>query len=241
MPRNTLDSAACNLPWTGFEEPCMRLAPAFCTAFLAILSTLNAVALAQRPRVASIVGFPPVLEKLGLSGDQRKQIEAIASKQDALFLAAWQDFSQCYQRTLKAESILLAAIEDGFTDAQRQQAHQERGKAIAAQTAPAQVTNQVAKSPATAATPTSDTPPTGVALNAEQVAAAGKLQEKYHLHLGPLARDIQSCHNRMLAIEMEKFLEIQKVLTPGQKTKLSQLLQSGEAANIAGLAGTKAD
>lgn len=191
-----------------------------------VLSMGALSAVAQQPRSAAIVGFPLVLEKLDLTAEQRQQIEAIVSKQDTLFLSAWQEFTIGYQQTLKAEAVLLAAIEVGFNDAQRQKAQDERRKTIKLTAAPISATTGGAKT---------DPGPAGVALTPEQVAAVNKLQEKYHVHLAPMTRDIQNSHNRMLAIEMEKFLEIQKVLNKDQLTKLNQMLESGEAAKIARL------
>jgi hypothetical protein len=203
------------------------------TAFISAICLSGASALAQPPHAPSIVGFPPVLEQLQLTTDQRQQVNAIVTKYDALFESAWQEFGSSYQKTLKAEAVLLAAIEDGFTDAQRKQAHEERRKRIASSPIAPPVSTAGANSGNASAN--DEKTPSGVPLTSEQVAAMGKLQEKYHVHLTPLTRDIQICHARLLAIEMDKFLELQKVLTKQQLDKLSQLLQSGEAVKIAGL------
>jgi hypothetical protein len=202
-------------------------------AFITAAICFSGSGIAQPPRAPSIVGFPPVLEHLELTADQRQQINALVTKYDALFESTWREFSSSYQKTLKAEAILLAAIEDGFTDAQRRQAQEERRKRIASSpiTAPASTAGANSGS----ASANDEKTPAGVPLTPEQVAAMGKLQEKYHMQLAPLTHDIQICHARMLAIEMDKFLELQRVLTKPQQDKLSQMLQSGEAAKIAGL------
>jgi len=202
-------------------------------AFVTAVCLSGTPALGQQSRAASIVGFPPVLEQLQLTADQRKQIDAIVGKYDALFESAWREFSSSYQKTLKAEAVLLAAIEDSFTDAQRQQAQEERRKRLASSAAAAPASTAGANTPDPSAK--DEKAPPGVQLTSEQVASMGKLQEKYHVQLAPLTRHIQICHARMLAIEMDKFLEIQKVLTKEQHDKLSQMLQSGQAAKIAGL------
>jgi hypothetical protein len=185
--------------------------------------------------------MPPVLERLQLSPQQRNDVEAIIARHDANFAKAWQEFTACYQQTLKAEAFLLTAIEDGFTDAQRRAAQEQRRKQTVASLTRDAAPATAAKESTKAATPSGSVPtPPGVALTPEQVTAVGKLQEKYHIHLGPMTRDIQACHGRLLALEMEKFIEIEKVLTQEQLKMLTEMLQSGEAARISGLKSDEA-
>jgi hypothetical protein len=205
----------------------MSISRACWSAALAV-SCIGSAAFAQQSIPLTPVRFPQVLEKLQLSAQQRSDVEAILRKHDAAFAIAWQEFTACYQQTLKAEAFLLTAIEDGFTDTQRKQAQDLRRKTTTPVSTPA---SDSAKAPATGDKAT----PTGVALTPEQIAAVGKLQEKYHIHLGPMSRDIQACHGRLLAIEMEKFIDIEKLLTPEQVKMLTEMLQSGEAARLSGL------
>jgi len=219
----------------------MPVSKACWTAVFTLVCFAGTAALAQQASPSTPIRLPPVLEKLELSSQQRKEIEAIISKHDAAFATAWQEFSMCYQRTLKAEAFLLAAIEDGFTDAQRKQAEDQRRKqtllSLSREAPSPSAANEPGKA---AAAPSNETSSSGVALTPEQVAATGKLQEKYHIHLGPMARDIHACHSRLLAIEMEKFLDIEKVLTKEQLKMLTEMLQSGEAAKISGLKSDEA-
>jgi hypothetical protein len=59
-----------------------------------------------------------------------------------------------------------------------------------------------------------------VSLTAEQEAAADKIQEKYHPQLHLLHRDIQGLHARLLSLEADKLVQIEKVLTKEQVAEL---------------------
>ena len=82
-------------------------------------------------------------------------------------------------------------------------------------------------------------------LTPEQEAAADAIQEKYLSRLRSLNRGIQGLHNRLVSLEADKFVEIEKVLTKDQLKQLCEIRQSappttpGEAASKRDAARTK--
>src|SRR5437867_3391964 len=86
----------------------------------------RAGASAQSAAPSSEVALPPWVEKLNLSPQQRQQARAIIRDYDAKVAAVWQQFTECYQQTVKIEAVLLTAIEDNLTETQRKQARDVR-------------------------------------------------------------------------------------------------------------------
>ncbi|HUG93415.1 MAG TPA: hypothetical protein VML55_21430, partial [Planctomycetaceae bacterium] len=70
----------------------------------------------------------------------------------------------------------------------------------------------------------------GVALTAEQEAAADTLQEKYLSQLRSLNRDIQGLHMQLVSLEADKLVEIENVLTKEQLVQLREIRQNAPAA-----------
>ena len=67
-------------------------------------------------------------------------------------------------------------------------------------------------------------------LTTEQEAAADKVEEKYQSHLRSLNRDIQGLHTRLVSLEADKLVEIEKVLTKEQLILLREHRQQAPAA-----------
>jgi len=66
----------------------------------------------------------------------------------------------------------------------------------------------------------------GITLTDEQEAAADKIQHKYASHLRSLNRDIQGLHNRLVSLEADKLVELEKMLTKEQLAQLREGRQS---------------
>ena len=178
---------------------------------------------------------PGWLAKLGLSPDQQQRIEKIVADHDAQFDAAWKQFGNFYQDTLRTEAIVLATIEEHFTESQRREVHNHRRKflsdSIGQQASPAA---QSKTSPS--ANPADDGKAAlGVALTPEQEAFGKKIQDRFQQRLRVLSEDVQLRHNRLLSIEMDKLAEIEKVLTAQQREQLSQLRQTAASMFEEGL------
>jgi len=163
--------------------------------------------------------LPDWLDKLELSPQQKTQIQTIAREHDKQFAAVWGQFGGRYQETLRTEAVVLATIEDHLTDAQRQQAREQRQKIL--------------QPVATNATPVAEAEAVlGVALTPEQEALGRKVQEKFQARLSALGRDVHQLHNRLLSIEMNKIVEIEKVLTKEQRELLGKQRQAAVAAAV---------
>jgi len=173
----------------------------------------SAGASAQSAASPSEVALPPWLEKLNLSSQQEQQARTIIHDYEKDIAAVWRQFSDGYQQTIKIEAVLLTAIEDNLTDAQRNQARELRRK-----------TAQREKSPALAAA--DQTPFTGFSLTPEQEAAADRINGKYLSQLRTLNRGIADLHNRLVSLEADKIVEIEKILTKPQLMQLSEIRQS---------------
>jgi hypothetical protein len=179
----------------------------------------------QPSHPTSEVALPPWVEKLNLSSQQQQQARAIIRDYEAKVAAVWQQFTDCYQQTVKIEAVLLTAIEDNLTETQRNQARDLRRK--------------TAQSENSATTAGATTP---ITLNVEQEAAADKVNAKYLSRLRLLNRDITALHNRLVSLEADKIVEIEKILTKPQLQQLSEIRQEAPlppAPNINANIGTK--
>ncbi len=181
----------------------MRLRnPSFVTASLIALSLAPTIASAQE------TSLPPWAEKLNLAAQQQQQAKSIVRDYDAKVAAVWKQFTECYQQTVKIEAVLLTAIEDNLTETQRSQARELRRKTAQSDALPV-------SSPTTAS----------ITLTPDQEAIADKINAKYLSRLRLLNRDITTLHNRLVSLEADKIVEIEKILTKPQLQKLSETRQ----------------
>ena len=171
--------------------------------------------------------IPSCLEKLKLTQQQQEEVKGIVGKYDADHAVVWKQFSDRYMETTKTECMLLAAIEDNLTEAQWKQVRDQRRKTALNEKALAGTNgkpNQATDKPASAVE--AEIAIVGVSLTPEQEVAADKLQGKYLDHLRSLNRDIQGLHTRLVSLEADKFVEIEKILTKEQLTQLREIRQS---------------
>jgi hypothetical protein len=178
------------------------------------------------PAVAKDVGIPACLAKLQLSEEQEKQVKEIINDYDQDLTMVWKQFSVRYMDTIRTEALLLTAIEDKFTDAQREQVRKERRKTAHHQKSlesTAVKPNQATSKPASAVE--EEIAIVGVALSPQQQVAADALQEKYLSQLRSLNRDIEGLHMRLVSLEADKIVEIEKVLTKDQLLQLRKIRQ----------------
>jgi hypothetical protein len=143
----------------------------------------------------------------------------------------WKQFSGRYLETIRTEAILLSAIEDNLTEPQRQQVRDQRRRVAQHEKAIAG-TNVKAKQetvkPVSAVE--QDLAIVGVSLTPAQEAMADAIQEKYLSRLRALNRGIQGLHNRLVSLEADKLVEIEKVLTKDQLKQLCEIRQSAPPA-----------
>jgi hypothetical protein len=184
-----------------------------------------------RPQAAnSDVEIPACLAQLSLTSKQQDQIREIVRDYDADMLSVWKQFANRYLETIETEALLLTAIEDNLTEAQRTQVREQRRKTAQHQKSVAGTNvkpNQAIDKPASAIE--EEIAIVGVSLTQEQEAAADKLQEKCLGRLRSLNRDIHGLHIRLVSLEADKLVEIENVLTQEQ---LQQLRENRQNAPI---------
>lgn len=171
------------------------------------------------------------LEKLALSPPQQTQIQEIVRGYDADLTEVWKEFGERYLQTVRTEALLLSAIEDNLTEAQRKQVRDQRRKTAQRQKSLAGTDvkpNQATTQPASAVE--EELAIVGVALTVEQESAADEIQEKYLGHLRSLNRDIQGLHMRLVSLEADKLVEIENVLTKEQLVQLREIRQNAPAS-----------
>ena len=176
---------------------------------------------AQATAGTETAAIPECLTKLRLSSQQEGQIKEIMQKYDGSLATVWKQFGSRYMQAIAMETSLLAAIEDNLTEEQRTQVRAQRHKTAhneKAVEATNQKPNQSTTKPASAVE--DDLAGVGFTLTSEQETAADKVQEKYKSQLRSLKRDIEGMHIRLVSLEADKLVAIEKILTKDQLAEL---------------------
>ncbi len=136
--------------------------------------------------------------------------------------------------SIRTEVLLLSAIEDNLTEAQRGQVREQRRKSARHQKAVegTPVDQDRAESEAASAVE-QGMAIVGVSLTPQQELAADKLQETYLSHLRSLNRDIQGLHIQLVSLEADKLVEIEHVLTEDQLLQLREIRKTAPAEHAA--------
>lgn len=186
--------------------------------------------------------IPACLEKLSLTAPQREQIQGIIANYDESLATVWKQFGDRYMQAIAMESQLLAAIEDNLTEPQRQQVRDARRKTAQHEKSMAATStkvNQAAVKDNEENSKPDNAAEAGlevieVSLTDEQEAVADKIQQKYHAQLRSLNRDIQGLHTRLVSLEADKLVAVEKVLTKEQLAELRLIRQNApEAPKVA--------
>ncbi len=192
----------------------------------------------QTEAQAKTVAIPECMAKLNLTPEQKTQIEEIVHNYDTSVSLVWKKFEARYMQAIEMETALLAAIEDNLTESQRQTVREQRRKLAQSEKSAAATTAKVNQSPARANEDTTK-PATaaeeglaavGVSLTDEQQDLADEVQDNYQAQLRSLNRDIEGLHTRLVSLEADKLVEIEKVLTKEQLTQLRVARQSPPAS-----------
>jgi hypothetical protein len=177
------------------------------------------------------VGIPECLEKLNLSQLQQDQVKEIVRDYDADIASVWNQFGVRYRDTIRMETLLLTAIEDNLTEAQRTQVRGQRRKVAQHEKSLAATNNKPNRATTVPASAVEESMAiVGVSLTPEQEASADKVQERYVSRLRSLNRDIQGLHTRLVSLEADKLVEIEKLLTKDQLEQLREIRQSAPPA-----------
>lgn len=175
---------------------------------------------------AETAAMPECLEKLKLSQSQLTQAKEIIHNYDATLDAVWKQFGEKYLETVRTEVSLLAAIEDNLTEAQRTKVRDQRRKVAHAEKHLQGTSSEPNQAIAKPADPVEqEVAGADISLTPEQEDAADKIQQKYVGHLRSLNRDIQGLHTRLVSLEADKLVELEKLLTPEQLAQLREARQ----------------
>jgi hypothetical protein len=180
---------------------------------------------------AADAAIPACLERLKLTQTQQVQVQAVVRKFGAETERVCQQFREKYLEMVQLEVCLLAAIEDHLTDAQREQIRAQRRKTAHSEKAAAEGT-KLASDPATAKpgdVADQEIADAGVSLTSEQEDAADRVHHRYVGRLRTLNRDVQTLHTRLVALEADQLVELEKLLT---REQLAQLRESRENATV---------
>lgn len=173
------------------------------------------------------VMIPECMEKLKLTEEQQTKAKAIIGSYDQKLDAVWKQFSVKYMATIRTECLLLAAVEDGMSEPQRTAVQAQRREVAHAEKALEGTnakTNQSTEKPADAVEQA--VAGTGITLSPEQETAAEKIQQNYSSHLRSLNRDVEGLHNRLVSLEADKLVELEKLLTKAQLAELRESRQT---------------
>lgn len=197
-------------------------------------STTKAAAALESAQAAP-AAIPECLQKLKLSPEQEGQIQQINRNYDGSIALVWKQFGERYMQTIAVESALLAAVEDKLTEAQRQQVREQRRKTAAHEKlngAKSEKSNAEAdaKSDKHLAGAEAEIAAAGVELTDEQQDAAEDIHQNYHSQLRSMHRDIHSLHNRLVSLESDKLVQIEKVLSKEQLAELRTSRENPRAA-----------
>jgi len=186
---------------------------------------INKLKAANATAPATEAAIPACLEKLKLTQTQQTQARQIVSKYDASLDGVWKQFGEKYMETVRTEVALLAAIEDNLTEPQRTQVRNERRKVAHAEKA-LEGTNSKPNKATAKPDDAAEQATAGISLTDEQEAAADQIHQKYVGHLRSLNRDIQGLHTRLVSLEADKLVELEKMLTKEQLAQLREGRQS---------------
>jgi hypothetical protein len=184
---------------------------------------INKLKPASATATADTTAMPECLGNLKLTQAQQTQAKEIIRKYDATLDAVWKQFGDKYMETVRIEVSLLAAIEDNLTEAQRTKVRDQRRKVAHAEKALEGTSSKPNQATAKPADPVEqEVAGASISLTPEQEAAADKIHQKYVGHLRSLNRDVQGIHNRLVSLEADKFVELEKLLTTEQLAQLRE-------------------
>jgi len=198
--------------------------------------------------------LPEEFDKLNLSAQQKDKIEGIIRDYDAKLQSAWEEFGERYQDAISLEATMLAAMEEHLSENQKSRVHEHRGKAAKGEAqnedGNSRNANDPSKQPGQAAgakTGAANANPNqqkaanpaeeeiviiGISLSPEQQTEADKIHRTYFGRLRDIGQDLGRLHARLVALETEKIVKIEKELTKDQLAQLRKMdeqSQSGTA------------
>jgi Spy/CpxP family protein refolding chaperone len=171
---------------------------------------------------------PDMLKNLKLTSDQQAKIDDITKKYDDQCETTWKEFSDSYQRAIRMEASMLAAIEDHFNDAQRKQVREQRHRMGRHKHHDGKADAKTDTKTAVKATPDAASKGAqeeeiviiGISLSPQQEENAHHVRRHFFDRLNSVNQDIERLHAKMISLETEKLTEIEEVLTNDQREQL---------------------
>ena len=175
--------------------------------------------------------IPECMEKLKLSEEQQAKAKEIVRTYDTKLDVVWKQFGEKYIATIRTECLLLSAVEDGLTEQQRTTVQQQRRRIAHEEKALEGTSSRTSKASEKPADPVEQVVEgVGITLTPEQEEAADRVQQNYASHLRSLNRDIEGLHNRLVSLEADKLVELEKILTEQQLAQLRKSRQTTTGA-----------
>ena len=169
--------------------------------------------------------LPPVFRDLKLTPEQTEKIQATLKSHDSDIEKTWDAFQQSVATSIGLEAMLLVAIEDGLTDSQRSRVQHQR-KHLHKKSAP-----KDASPPAEAkAAPAKSAPfvveeeivVIGISLSPEQRRQAADVHASYAEQLEAWREQVRDLHAQLVALEADKVISIEHLLTDAQIKQLRE-------------------
>jgi len=174
--------------------------------------------------------MPRFLSNLTLTQEQKDKIKNICKDCSDQRETAWREFGEKYRETIGIEAAMLAAIEEHLTDAQRKHIREQRERM--ARRHEHREAHHAAKDNArdekkdrdnkvgSGNTVVEEITVVGITLSPDQETAAEDVRGNYFEHLHRLNGDLQTLHSQLVAMETERLLKIEDILTKEQKETL---------------------
>jgi len=179
--------------------------------------------------------YPRILESLSLTQEQKDKIKDICQECSEHRKAAWKQFANHYHEAIAIEASMLASIEDNLSDSQRKhlrehrhriaQAHRHAAKGKSKSNDNATRDNKKDSEDRNSdrndnAAAIEELTIIGVTLSPDQEVAAEGVRETYYSRLRKLNREIETLHSRLVAMETDRLIKIEDVLTKEQRETL---------------------
>lgn len=179
-------------------------------------------------KAASESDIPHFLRDLNLTQEQKDKIKGICSDCSEQRASAWKEFHERYHETVEIEASMLATIEEHLTDTQRKQIHNHRERVSHRRHHHARHNTDAAIGNRKDADRTDqnknpvveEVTVVGILLSPEQESVAEEVRETYFDRLHKLHGELATLHSRLIAMETERLVKIEDVLTKEQRETL---------------------
>lgn len=180
---------------------------------------------AAKEAAAAKPELPPVFLELKLTPEQTEKIQQALTSHDSEIDKTWEAFQQSVAASIGLEAMLLVAIEDGLSEAQRTHVRKQRTNLHKKPAAdiPAKGAAKADGDDAKPAEADEELVVIGIALSPEQRLQADKVHDSYTEQLEHWRERVRTLHARLVALEADKVVSIEHVLTKEQLTRLREL------------------